>query len=81
MGCCSWPLGVIAWIMGSYSRTKYEEESDSSEDSPVPKFQDIPVPGFRELGPMKQRFTRTYNLRTTKVLSYAEDDDSDMMVD
>jgi len=81
MGCCSWPLGIIAWIMGSYSRAQYEEESDSSDDSPVPKFQDIPVPGFRDLGPMKQRFTRTYNLRTTKVLSYAEDDDSDMMVD
>ena len=67
--------------MGSYSRSKYEEESDSSDDSPVPKFQDIPVPGFRDLGPMKQRFTRTYNLRATKPISYAEDDDNDMMVD
>jgi hypothetical protein len=78
MGCCTWPLSVIAWCIGIYSSKKYEHDDD---DEPEPDSsytdtkEDIPVPGFRDLGVMKQRFTRTYHLRTTKPVSYAESED------
>lgn len=73
MGCCSWPLSVIAWCIGIYSK-KHDDEHEHVRDSSYIK-EDIPVPGFRDLGAMKQRFTRTYYLRTTKPVSYAESED------
>jgi hypothetical protein len=54
--------------MGEYSKP-YGEESDSSED--------IPVPRFRDLGEMRHRVKRTYELRPKKAVSYAETDDMD----
>jgi len=68
MGCClCWPFTVIQWVLSVYSSKKFEEDSDSSEE--------IPVPRFRDLGQPKHRFTRTYNLRETKPVCYTEVDD------
>jgi len=55
--------------MGEYSPKKYEIESDSSEE--------IPVPRFRDLGELKNRITRKYELRPTKGVCYTESDDDD----
>jgi len=76
MGCCSWPLSVVAWCIGIYSSKKYEHDDEPEPDSSYTDTkEEIPVPGFRDLGVMKQRFTRTYYLRTTKPVSYAESED------
>jgi hypothetical protein len=48
------------------STKKYEEDSDVHDE---------PTPRFRDLGQLKHRFTRTYNLRPPKQVSYAEMDD------
>jgi len=77
MGCCSWPLSVVAWCIGIYSK-KYEHDDDDErvpDSSYIRAKEEIPVPRFRDLGAMKQRFTRTYYLRTTKPVSYAESGD------
>jgi hypothetical protein len=58
---------VIQWVLELYSSKRYEEDSDSSED--------IPVPRFRDLGQPKHRFTRTYELREKKPVCYTEEDD------
>ena len=64
--------------MGIYSSKKYDHD-DVDEHVPESSYigakEDIPVPRFRDLGAMKQRFTRTYHLRTTKPVSYAESED------
>jgi hypothetical protein len=49
--------------MGEYSKP-YVEDSDSSED--------IPVPRFRDLGEMRHRVKRTYELRPKKPVCYTE---------
>lgn len=68
MGCCQcWPFAIIQWVLDLYSSKRYEGDSDSSEDIPVPKFRDLAQP--------KQRFTRTYHLREKKPVCYAEKDD------
>lgn len=67
MGCCSWPLSLVAWCLGEYSPKKYDMESYSSEE--------IPVPRFRDLGELKNRVTRKYDLRPTKAVCYTESDD------
>ena len=68
MGCCQcWPFAMVRWVLDLYSSKRYEEDSDSSED--------IPVPRFRDLGQPKHRFTRTYHLREKKPVCYKEEDD------
>jgi hypothetical protein len=53
--------------MGEYSSKRYEEySSDSSED--------IPVPRFRDLGELKHRAVRKYELRPKKDVCYTETD-------
>lgn len=65
MGCCSWPLSVISWWFSSYSQKRYDSDSDSSEE--------IPVPRFRDLGEMRYRpEPRKYELRPTKPVCYTE---------
>jgi hypothetical protein len=70
MGCCSWLCSVVFWVTGLYSSKRYEDDSDSSEE--------IPVPRFRDLGEPKHRFTRTYYLREKKPVCYTEDDTEDL---
>ena len=68
MGCCSWPLTVISWFCSSYSSNRYDPESDSSEE--------IPVPRFRDLGEMRYRpEPHKYLLRPTKPVCYTEAED------
>jgi len=72
MGCCSWPLTIISWFSSSYSSHRYEVESDSSDDIPVPK--------FRDLGEMRYRpepTVRKYMLRPTKPVCYVEQEDEE----
>ena len=64
MGCCSWPLSIIAWCMGEYSPKTYEEDYG----------EDIPVPRFRDLGELKNRVSRKYELRPKKDVCYTEAD-------
>ena len=64
MGCCSWPLSIIAWCMGEYSPKKYEEDSSDSDEYPVPR--------FRDLGVLKNRVTHNYELRQKKSVCYTE---------
>lgn len=66
--CCSWPFSLVRWLTDLYSSKRYEEDSDSSEE--------IPVPRFRDLGPQKHVFTRTYYLREKKPMCYKEEDES-----
>ena len=67
MSCCNFLLSLVEWVKGFYTSKRYEEDSDSSDDLPAPK--------FSELGTMKQRFTRTYELRPTKAVCYTEVDE------
>ena len=70
MGCCSWVLSAISWCFTSYSPSRYELESDSSDD--------IPVPRFRDLGEMRYRpEPRKYVLRPTKPVCYTEAEDDE----
>jgi hypothetical protein len=63
MGWCSWPLALVAWCISIVSSKRYEDESEEP-----------PAPRFRDLAPLKQRFTRTYDLRPTKDVCYTESD-------
>lgn len=67
MCCLCWPFTMIRWVLDLYSSKRYEEDSDSSEDIPVLRFQD--------LGQPKHRFTRTYNLREKAPVCYTEQDE------
>jgi hypothetical protein len=67
MCCCSWPLSVVHWLIHSW-RKNYQEDSDSDSSCE-------PTPRFRDLGQLKHRFTRTYDLRPPKQVCYAEVDD------
>jgi hypothetical protein len=67
--CCTWPLSVALWLIGFYSSKKYVGDSDSSDDSPVPRFRDLAQP--------KSRFTRTYSLREKKPVCYTEEEDEE----
>ena len=70
MSCCGFLLSFVEWVTGLYTAKRYEADSDSSDDVPVP-----PVPRFRDLGAMKHRVTRTYELRPTKAVCYRESDE------
>jgi len=69
MSCCSWPLYIVAWVSKVYSSKKYEDESDFSDDEPPPR--------FRDLGQMKHRFTKVYDLREKKPVCYTEVEEDD----
>lgn len=69
MGCCSWLCSVVQWTTSLYSSRRYEDDSDSSED--------IPAPRFRDLGEMRHRFSRTYDLREKKPVCYTEEEEQE----
>ena len=58
--------------MGEYTKP-YREECHSEEE--------IPVPRFRDLGEMRHRVKRTYELRPKKAVCYTETDEVDAGVD
>jgi len=55
---------LLSWVTWVYSSKRYDDDSDTSDD--------IPVPRFRDLGEMRYRVTRKYELRETKPVCYTE---------